>query len=77
MVSLSKQHSEWIRGHFTTNAYNKQMRGEVIGDYEFAEMYLKGAEKRHRRSCGCHYGSLQRGVNELYNSYMKQYNEET
>ena len=51
------------------------MRGEVIGDYEFAEMYLKGAKKRHRRNCGCNYGSLQRGVNELYKSYMKQYEE--
>ena len=72
MVSVNERDKNWLLSHFKLKSYKKVMRGDVIHDYLYAEKILKGADKIHRRGCGCEYGSVARAVDKLYEQWLKQ-----
>lgn len=72
MVQISERDSNWLKGHFTKESYEKVMRGTVIHDYLYAEKILKGYDKIKRRGCGCEYGGVQRSVNKLYEEWLEK-----
>jgi len=72
VVRVSDRDKEWLLTHFKNKAYQRVMRGDVIHDYLYAEKILKGADKIHRRGCGCEYGSVARAVNKLYEQWLEK-----
>ena len=71
---MSERDKDWLIAHFKTKAYQRVMRGDVIHDYLYAEKILKGADKIHRRGCGCEYGSVARAVDKLYKEWLIENN---
>lgn len=69
---MNERDKDWLLGHFKDKAYKRVMRGNVIHDYLYAEKVLKGADKIHRRSCGCEYGGVARAVNKLYEEWLEK-----
>ena len=69
---MNERDKDWLLGHFKNKAYKKVMRGNVIHDYLYAEKVLKGADKIHRRGCGCEYGGVARKVNKLYEEWLEK-----
>lgn len=69
---MNERDKDWLLGHFKDKAYKLVMRGNVIHDYLYAEKVLKGADKIHRRGCGCEYGGVARAVNKLYEEWLEK-----
>jgi len=62
--------AEWLV-EFSKNTLGLKLQGQVLEDYYEAERLLKGKDEIDKRSCTCHYKSLAKMVNSLWDQYKQ------
>jgi hypothetical protein len=71
---MNENNKDWLLNEFPKYR-GRLLKGEVLKAYYDAERILLNLPEIKKRGCGCHYGSMAREVDRLYDQWLSNENE--